>query len=502
MEIFDNLLLGLTTAVTFQNLAYCLLGCLLGTLIGVLPGIGPVATIAMLLPVTFGLDAVPSLIMLAGIYYGASYGGSTTAILLNLPGEASSVVTAIDGYKMATQGRAGPALVTAAGGSFFAGTVATCLLVAFAPPLASIALNFTSADYFALILLGLIASIALASGSVVSALGMLVIGLLLGLAGRDIYTGAARFTYGRIELSDGMNFVAIAMGMFGIAEVIRNLEAARSGVGGRIQKVTRLWLTKEDFKRIVAPVLRGTALGSLLGVLPGGGGILAAFSSYALEKRVARRPEEFGNGAIEGVAGPESANNAAAQTSFIPMLTLGIPSNSTMALMVGALMIQGITPGPNVATLRPDLFWGLIVSMWVGNLMLVVLNLPLVGIWVKLLSVPYRFLFPAIVAFCCIGVYSVSLSFFDVYVMAGFGLAGWLLTKIDCEPAPLLFGFVLGPMLEEHFRRAMLYSRGDVLSLFSTPVSGTLMVGSLILLVLALMPSISAKRKAIFVDDE
>ncbi|BCJ89916.1 hypothetical protein IZ6_06510 [Terrihabitans soli] len=501
MDIWAHLSLGFSTAVTPENLMYCLIGTTLGTLIGVLPGIGPVATIAMLLPLTFNLDAVPSLIMLAGIFYGAQYGGSTTAILLNLPGETSSVVTAIDGHKMAAQGRAGPALATAALGSFFAGTVATCVVILFAPPLAAFALQFNSGDYFALIVLGLIASVALASGSVVNALAMLTVGLLLGVTGRDIYTGAARFTYGSFELSDGLNFVAIAMGLFGLAEVMRNLDQMRTG-RRNVYPVSRLMLNREEFRRVIAPVLRGTALGSLLGILPGGGATLSSFSSYALEKKVSRYKSEFGHGAIEGVAGPESANNAAAQTSFIPMLTLGIPSNSTMALMVGALIIQGIQPGPNVVTLRPDLFWGLIFSMWIGNLMLVVLNLPLIGIWVKLLRIPYHFMYPAIIVFCCIGVYSVNNTFLDVYIMIGFGVVGYVLSKLRCDPSPLLFGFVLGPLLEEHLRRAMLYSRGDPLVLLQNPISAGLLFAAAVLLVLTVLPAIGKRREEIFKEED
>ncbi|BAF89548.1 protein of unknown function [Azorhizobium caulinodans ORS 571] len=448
MELLDNLSLGFSVALSLQNVFYCFVGVLLGTLIGVLPGLGPIATIAMLLPITFGLPPVSSLIMLAGIYYGAQYGGSTTAILINLPGESSSVVTAIDGHQMARQGRAGAALATAALGSFFAGTVATFLLAVFAPPLAELALKFGPPEYFALMVLGLVASVTLASGSVVKALAMIVLGLLLGLAGQDIYTGVPRLTFDLDELSDGFDFVALAMGMFGIGEIIRNLEdeSQRSLVAA---KVKSLLLTKDEFKAIIAPVLRGTVLGSFLGILPGGGAMLSSFASYSIEKKVSRTPGRFGRGAIEGVAGPESANNAGAQTSFIPMLTLGIPSNPVMALMIGALIIQGITPGPNVVTDKPDLFWGVIASMWVGNLMLVLLNLPLIGMWVRLLTVPYHVMYPAIIAFCCIGVYSVNNNTFDVYTMALFGILGYALVKLDCEPAPLLLGFVIGPMLEE-----------------------------------------------------
>nr|WP_284145645.1 tripartite tricarboxylate transporter permease [Xanthobacter aminoxidans] len=483
--------------MSLQNVFYCFVGALLGTLIGVLPGLGPVATIAMLLPLTFGLPPVSALIMLAGIYYGAQYGGSTTAILINLPGESSSVVTAIDGHQMARKGRAGAALATAALGSFFAGSVATLLLALFAPPLANLALQFGPPEYFSLMVLGLIASVTLASGSVVKAIAMIVLGLILGLSGQDIYTGTPRFTFDMQELSDGFDFVALAMGMFGISEIIRNLEDEhqRSLVAA---KVKSLMLTKEEFKRIIAPVLRGTVIGSFLGILPGGGAMLSSFASYSIEKKISKYPREFGRGAIEGVAGPESANNAGAQTSFIPMLTLGIPSNPVMALMIGALIIQGITPGPNVVTEKPDLFWGVIASMWVGNFMLVLLNLPLIGMWVRLLTVPYHVMFPAIIAFCCIGVYSVNNNTFDVYTMALFGLLGYALVKLDCEPAPLLLGFVIGPMLEEYLRRAMLISRGDPTVFVTRPISAVLLLLALAALVVVLLPSVQKGREEAF----
>ena len=497
MELFDHLALGFSVAFTMQNLLYCFVGCILGTLIGVLPGLGPVATIAMLLPITFGLPPVSALIMLSGIYYGAQYGGSTTAILINLPGESSSVVTALDGHQMAKQGRAGAALATAALGSFFAGTVATFLLALFAPPLAEVALQFGPPEYFSLMVLGLIASVTLASGSVVKALAMIVLGLLLGLSGQDIYTGAPRFTFDLPELADGFDFVAVAMGMFGIGEIIRNLEdeSQRSLVAA---KVKSLMLTWPEFKQIIPPVLRGTILGSFLGILPGGGAMLSSFASYSIEKKISKNPGRFGKGAIEGVAGPESANNAGAQTSFIPMLTLGIPSNPVMALMIGALIIQGITPGPNVVTDKPDLFWGVIASMWIGNFMLVLLNLPLIGMWVRLLTVPYHILFPAIIAFCCIGVYSVNNNTFDVYAMALFGVMGYLLVKLDCEPAPLLLGFVIGPMLEEYLRRAMLISRGDPMVFLTRPISATLLLLAAAALVVVLLPSVSKTREEAF----
>ena len=501
MELLLNLGLGFETALTPINILYCFIGVLLGTLIGVLPGIGPTATIAMLLPITLSLSPVTSLIMLAGIYYGAQYGGSTTAILVNLPGESSSAVTAIDGYQMARLGQAGSALAAAALGSFFAGTVATLVLAVAAPPLTTVALKFGPAEYFSLMFLGLITSVALAHGSVVKALAMVVIGLLLGMVGTDIYTGTPRFTLGFPELADGLNFVAVAVGVFGIAEILRNLENEQDR-DVTIQRVTNLMPTLADLKKIFGPVVRGTVLGSLLGVLPGGGHILASFASYTVEKKISKTPERFGKGAIEGVAAPESANNAGAQTSFIPMLTLGIPSNPVMALMVGAMIIQGITPGPNVATDEPALFWGIIVSMWVGNLLLVVLNLPLIGLWVRLLKVPYFILFPAILAFSAIGIYSINSNAFDLFAVALFGLLGYALVKCECEPAPLLLGFVLGPMLEEHLRRAMIISRGDPTVFFTRPISATLLVIAAGVLILVLLPTIAKKREAVFVEED
>jgi putative tricarboxylic transport membrane protein len=451
----------------------------------------------MLLPITFGLPPVSSLIMLAGIYYGAQYGGSTTAILINLPGESSSVVTAIDGYQMARKGRAGPALATAALGSFFAGTVATFLLVLAAPPLADVALQFGPAEYFSLMVLGLVASVALASGSLLKAFTMIVLGLLLGLVGSDVETGSQRFTFDMPELADGLNFVALSMGVFGIGEILRNLEHEHTR-SVMVKHVSGLMLSKDDFKRIIGPVLRGTALGSLLGILPGGGAMLASFAAYTVEKKISPNRAEFGKGAIEGVAAPESANNAGAQSSFIPMLTLGIPSNPVMALMIGAMIIQGITPGPNVVTDEPELFWGMIVSMWIGNLMLVLLNLPLIGLWVRMLTIPYHLLFPAIIAFCCIGAFSVNNSVFDVFMMALFGVIGYALIKLDFEPAPLLLGFVLGPMLEENLRRAMLLSRGSPSVFVTHPLSLGLLVVAAALLVIVVMPTVRSKREEAF----
>ena len=498
MELLDNLQLGFATALTVQNLLYAFFGCLLGTLIGVLPGLGPVATIAMLLPSIYALDATPALIMLAGIYYGAQYGGSTTAILINVPGESSSVVTAIDGYAMARQGRAGSALAAAGLGSFFAGCVGTIIIAAFAPPLTELAFKFGPAEYFSLMVLGLIGAVVLASGSLVKAIAMIILGLLLGQINTDVISGAPRYSFDIPELTDGIGFVAIAMGVFGFGEIIANLgqppehrEVFTKAVGGMMP-------TKEDFKLAWPAVLRGTALGSILGILPGGGALLASFAAYTLEKKVAKDPSKFGKGAIQGVAGPESANNAGAQTSFIPMLTLGIPPNAVMALMVGAMTIKGIQPGPQVMTSNPQLFWGLIASMWVGNLMLVVLNLPLIGIWIKLLTVPYRYLFPAILTFCCIGLYTLNNNNFDVYMAAGFGIVGYLFYKLSCEPAPLLLGFILGPMMEENLRRALLISRGDWSTFATRPLSAGLLLAALGLIVIVMLPAIRNKRDVAF----
>ncbi len=503
MELFDNLALGFSVAFTLQNLLYAFVGCLLGTLIGVLPGIGPLATIAMLLPVTYGLEPVAALIMLAGIYYGAQYGGSTTAILVNLPGESSSVVTVIDGYQMARKGRAGPALAAAGLGSFFAGCVGTLVLAAFAPPLTEVALSFGPSEYFALMVLGLIGAVVLASGSLLKALAMIVLGLLIGLVGTDVNSGVARFSFDIPELTDGINFVVIAMGIFGYGEIISNLSQDESERQVFTGKVQGLMPTKEDFKRMLPAVLRGTALGSVLGILPGGGALLSSFAAYTIEKKTKLKPGEvpFGQGNIRGVAAPESANNAGSQTSFIPLLTLGIPPNAVMALMVGAMTIHNIQPGPQVMTSNPELFWGLIASMWIGNLMLVVLNLPLIGVWVKLLSVPYRWLFPAILLFCAIGVYSTNNNSFDIWMVAVFGLIGYSFIKLGCEPAPLLLGLILGPMMEEYLRRALLISRGDWSVFVTRPISASLLAAALLLLAIVLLPSIKKKREEAFVED-
>src|SRR5215216_2877692 len=517
-DIFSNL--GLGFGVVFQlvqwtpaflggasipipvNILLCLIGALVGTLVGVLPGIGTIATVAMLLPITFGLPPVGALIMLAGIYYGAQYGGSTTSILVNIPGEATSVVTTLDGFQMAKRGRAGPALAIAAIGSFFAGCVATVLVAALGAPLTSIALLFGPAEYFSLMALGLIFAVVLAKGSIIKALAMILTGLLLSMVGSDLETGIGRMTFDIPELSDGIGFVTVAMGVFGFAEIIRNLEGSTEDRSIVQAKVTGLMPTRADLKASAGAIGRGTIIGSILGILPGGGAVIASFAAYTFEKRISKKPQRFGRGAIEGVAAPESANNAAAQTSFIPLLTLGIPPNAVMALMVGAMTIHGIVPGPQVMTKQPELFWGLIASMWIGNLMLVVINLPLVGIWVRLLRVPYRLMFPCIVIFCAIGIYSVNNAPVDVILAGVFGLVGYWLIKHDFEPAPLLLGMVLGPLMEENLRRALLISRGDWSVFLTRPLSAVLMAIAAALLVLAVLPTLRKKRDEVFVESE
>ncbi len=503
MDLFGNLSLGFSVAFTPINLLYCLVGCFLGTLIGVLPGIGPVATIAMLLPATYALPPVSALIMLAGIYYGASYGGSTTAILVGLPGEISSVVTVIDGSQMAKKGRAGPALTTAALGSFFAGCVGTLIVATFAAPLTEVAFKFGPAEYFALMTLGLIGAVVLARGSLLKAVAMILLGLLLGLVGTDVNSGVARFSFDFPELTDGIGIVVIAMGVFGYGEIISNLETPEHEREVFTAKMSGLMPTKQDFKDMTPAILRGTFLGAALGILPGGGTVLASFASYALEKKIKMKPGEvpFGYGNIRGVAAPESANNAGAQTSFIPLLTLGIPPNPVMALMVGAMTIHNIQPGPQVMTSNPELFWGLIASMWIGNAMLVILNLPLIGIWIKLLTVSYRYLFPAIILFCAIGVYSTNNNVWDIWMVGIFGVIGYIFIKLGVEPAPLLLGFVLGPMMEENLRRALLLSRGDWGTFVTRPLSAGLLAAAVLMLVIVLLPAIQKKREEAFVEE-
>jgi putative tricarboxylic transport membrane protein len=497
MELIEHLGLGLQVALTPANLLYCFMGVVLGTLIGVLPGIGPVATISMLLPFTFHLPPTSALIMLAGIYYGAQYGGSTSAILVNLPGEASSVVTCLDGYAMARDGRAGHALAIAAIGSFFAGCVATLLLAAAAPPLAEFAVKFGAPEYFSLMVLGLVAAVVLAQGSLLKAVAMVILGVLLGLVGMDTTTGDQRYTFGLPELSDGLGFVVVAMGLFGFAGIIASFDRPedREILSRPLGRLLPGW---KELEQASGAILRGTGIGSLLGVLPGGGAMLGSFASYMLEKRIAKDPSRFGKGAIEGVAGPESANNAGAQTSFIPMLTLGLPTNPVMALMVGAMMIQGIQPGPQVMSSQPELFWGMIASMWVGNLMLVLLNLPMIGLWVKLLSVRYRLLYPAILLFSVVGVYSLNSSVVEVFIAAGFGLLGYVLIRLGCEPAPLLLGLVLGPLLEDNFRRALTIARGDPSVFFTRPLSAGLLVAAILLLLAVVAPNVRNARDKAF----
>ncbi|MGZ5736801.1 MAG: tripartite tricarboxylate transporter permease [Burkholderiales bacterium] len=496
MELFNNLALGFSVALTLQNLWFCFVGCFLGTLIGVLPGIGPLATIAMLLPITFNVPPVSALIMLAGIYYGAQYGGSTTAILVNLPGETSSVVTCLDGYQMARQGRAGPALAIAAIGSFFAGCVCTLIIALFGPPIAEMALKFGAPEYFSLMLMGLVTAAVLAHGDMLKSLAMVALGLLLGVVGTDVNSGMARYSFGVPELTDGIGFIVIAVGVFAVSEIISNLGDKEERTIFT-KKVSGLWPTWPDLKASAGAILRGTAIGAFFGVLPGTGPAIASFSSYMVEKKIAKDPSRFGKGAIEGVAGPESANNADAQCKFIPTLTLGIPASAVMALMLGALTIQGIAPGPQVMTQKPDLFWGLIVSMWIGNLMLVILNLPLIGLWVALLKVPYRILFPCIMAFSCIGIYSVNNSSVEIYLTAFFGVIGFLWLRFEMQPAPMLLGFVLGPLMEENLRRALLISRGDATVFLTRPISLGFVIATVLIIIVMGVPAVRARREQI-----
>ena len=516
MDLYANLALGfatvwkivwlpaIATGLPFAipipiNLILCFVGCLVGTLIGVLPGVGPIATIAMLMPLTYGLEPVGGLIMLAGIYYGAQYGGSTTAILVNIPGEATSVVTVLDGFQMAKQGRAGVALGIAAIGSFVAGCVATVIIAALAIPLTRMALLFGPAEYCSLMILGLMFAVVLARGSLLKAIAMIFAGILLSTVGSDFETAQDRLTFGLVELKEGFDFAVVAMGIFGFAEIIKNLEApeTRSVVRGAIG---RLLPNRNDMRQSAWPIARGTLIGSVLGLLPGNGAVLGPFASYAAEKKLAKDPSRFGRGAIEGVAGPEAANNAGAQTAFVPLLTLGIPPNAVMALMVGAMTVHGITPGPQIMTKKPDLFWGLIVSMWIGNLMLLVINLPLIGMWVRLLKVPYRLLFPAIVLFCCIGIYAVNNSTADVLLVAAFGLFGYILLKLGFEPAPLLLGFVLGRLMEEKVRTALRYSRGSFMTFLESPLSLAFLLLALAIVVVAALPAISRSRSKVFTE--
>lgn len=494
MDVLSSLWLGFGVALQPINLMFCFAGVFIGTLIGVLPGIGPVAAMSLLLPITFNITPEAGIIMLAGIYYGSMYGGSTTSILVNIPGEAASVITCLDGYQMARQGRAGPALGMAAIGSFIAGTAAVVGLMLLAPTMAAFAVKFGPAEYFSLMVLGLTILVWLSQGSVIKALIMASLGLVLGLVGIDSITALPRMTYDRLELLDGLGLVPIVMGLFGIAEILNNIE----------QKLNRevfeanvkgLMPTRADWKLSVGPIWRGTILGFFLGILPGGGAVISSFLSYAMEKRLSKTPERFGHGAIEGVAGPETANNAAAGAGFIPLLTLGIPPNVVMALLLGAFIVHGVQPGPLLMVQKPDLFWGIVASMYIGNVMLLVLNMPLIGIWVQLLKVPYKILFPLILLFCLIGAYSVSNQIFDVYLMLGFGLLGWLMKKYGYEPAPLVLAFVLGPMLENNLRKALIISRGDFGIFVERPISAVCLILAALLLISPLLPMLNARRK-------
>ncbi|MGV6874542.1 tripartite tricarboxylate transporter permease [Pseudochelatococcus sp. B33] len=500
MSLIENLALGFQTALSLDNVFYALIGCVLGTAIGVLPGLGPLATIAMLLPFTYGIEPVGALVMMAGIYYGSAYGGSTTAILVNLPGEASSVVTAIDGYQMARQGRAGVALVTAALSSFFAGCVGTLVLATFAIPLGRVALSFNSPEYFALMVLGLVGAASLSFGSALKSIGMILLGVLLGLVGTDLNTGVMRYTFGFPELWEGIDFTVVAVGIFAFGEVIAGLANTQGGKS-LLTKDLRLWLTKADFLRAIPATLRGTGLGAGAGLLPGAGLSIASFFAYALEARTSKYRHELGKGAIEGVASPEAANNAAAQTAFVPTLTLGIPGSPTMALLLGIMTIHNIQPGPMVMTTNPALFWGLIASMWIGNAILVILNLPLVRFWVRVTMVPFQYLFPIILVVSCIGIFTLRYSAFDVLLAALFGLFGYLLRKIDCQPAPLMLGLVLGPMLEENFRRSLVISQGDISIFFDRPISLALLLTAALLIVLASLPKFRRKADAIMAEE-
>jgi putative tricarboxylic transport membrane protein len=501
MDIFQSVLYGFQVALEPLNLVYCFFGVLIGTLVGVLPGLGPAAAIALLLPATFKVTPVSATIMLAGIYYGAMYGGSTTSILVNIPGEAASVVTCLDGYQMARRGRAGPALGIAAFGSFIAGTFAVVALSVVGPYLAKIALKFGPPEYFALMLVGIMVLTFLTSGSMVKALMTAAVGLLLAGVGMDPISGKYRFTFNLHILFDGVGLVPVVMGLFGVAEILSNLERriSRDVVKARIGS---LWPSREDWLASKGPMARGTLLGFFVGTLPGGGAVISSFASYALEKRLSKHPERFGKGAIEGVAGPEAANNAAAGGAFIPLLTLGIPPNVILALLLGAFIIHGLQPGPLLMTQNPDVFWGIVASMYIGNVMLLVLNMPLIGMWVQVLKVPYPLLFPLILMFCIVGVFSSNAAVFDVFVMVLFGAIGYLMRKFGYEPAPLVLAFVLGPLLENNLRKALILSRGDFWTFVERPISGTCLLLAAVMLIIPLLPALARRREAIALDQE
>jgi len=493
MDLLNSFQHGLLVATQLQNLFFCFLGVLGGTFIGVLPGIGPLGAIALLLPSTFFMSPVAAMIMLAGIYYGAMYGGSTTSILLNIPGEAASVVTCIDGYQMGKKGRAGPALGICAFGSFIAGTIGVILLLSVAPPLARFALRFGPPEYFSLMLLGLTVLVYLANGPIIKALMMAALGLILGVIGTDLITGRPRFTFGLIELEDGLNIIPVVMGLFGVSEVLINVEIVIKRHISKT-KIKGLLPSLQDWKDSIKPIFRGSFLGFFLGTLPGGGALIASFASYAMEKKLSKHPEKFGTGAIEGVAGPESANNSASQGAFIPLLTLGIPNNAVMALMLGALIIHGVQPGPLLMKEEPDIFWGVIASMYIGNIMLLVLNLPLIGMWVQVLKIPYRILFPLILLFCFIGVYSVKNSILDLWFMIGFGVLGYLMKKFEYEMAPLVLALILGPMFENALRQSMILFDGNPIVFLTRPISAFFILFSAALLLSTLVPWIKERK--------
>ncbi len=494
MDLISGLALGIETAITAEALLFCFLGVTVGMFIGVLPGIGPLAAVAMLLPVTYHLEPMPALIMLAGIFYGAQYGGSTASILLNLPGTSTTAVTAIDGYPMAKQGRAGVALFITTLTSFFGGCFAIVLLMSFAPALGAMALKFSSAEYFSIMLLGLIAAATMSLGNPVKGVVSVVAGLMLAMVGMDTTSGQLRYTFGILELQDGLNLVAMAMGLFGVAEILKNAGTPERDAS-QLQKVRMRDLvpTRKDLSQCWKPTIRGAGIGSFIGTLPGAGPTLAAFLAYALEKRVARDPSRFGRGAIEGISAPEAANNASTQAAFIPTLALGIPGDAAMAVLLGAMMIHGIQPRPEFFTEHADLFWGLVISFWVGNVMLLVLNIPLIGVWVRILTIPKRILFPAVTFFICVGVYSVNNNPFDVLMVIVFGLIGYLMNAFQYPTAPLLMGFILGPMIEQHFRRALLFSRGDLTTFIDRPISAAFLAAATILFVATLLPSLKAR---------
>jgi putative tricarboxylic transport membrane protein len=494
MELFADLALGFQTALTPENLLYCLIGVTLGTFIGVLPGIGALAAVSMLLPVTFYLPPTAALVMLAGVYYGSEYGGSIASILLNLPGTPSSAVTALDGYPMTQQGKAGIALFLTAVASFAGATIGIVVLTAFAPVLVRVTLAFGPAEYFAVMVLGLLAAASIGQGSPIKGIAMVLLGLMLGTVGVDINSGASRYTLGFFDLYDGINLIALAMGLFGISEVIASIGAtANARLKDRIT-FRSMMPGAGDVRRSILPVLRGSSVGALVGALPGTGQTVASFLSYALEKRVARDPSRFGKGAVEGITSPEASNNAAAQTAFIPTLTMGIPGSATMALLLGALMIHGIAPGPGLMREHPELFWGLIASFWIGNVLLLVLNIPLIGLWVRILQIPYHYLYPTILVLICIGVFSINNNVFDVWVVLFFGVLGYGMRLLGFEPAPLLIGFVLGPLMEENFRRALLLAQGDFAVFVQRPISATILAISALLLLWALWSLLRPKR--------